>query len=584
MEKKKIILPSKKYFKAPETDLDIRINLDKSENLLREGDTNIVLDLTTLYDQERNESKNYKIHGKLKMIFRNMYSGTTDYTPLKRNLYLTSDGSDGNFSGFTPYNEFAILRNDVLRELNHPTSGSVLGTFTPNITLTGYTGHTTVTPISAPYQNWNLYLSYVHDKDSSYPMSYTLSGNTTFSFTAQDGIPFRITTGNTYYTLTSPIEHGIKANEYIILSGGTLNMSSVSGRTYYVESVGDETYNSEKYVINILKNQFISGTTLGNIVLGKRCIDRNDITGTTSEYYVHKHKTLTNVSEYIMDKVGFESPIWENERKLLFENSEGTNDFLVERNRMESVLFDFKKPFILSGITNNLGYTPTEVYISMILRNGNGYFNYPPKVGYKFNFHDTWIDNHFSGTTSNESSLSGSTFTSNTTVDIFTGGTELNVGTILTGGFVEYNNSEMKENILSESYYKFTHRKDIFDHKQDNTLFYNGCSINNMVGYYYQPHYRIKLRELSPYIESSNTKEVYNLPENTKYFEKDGLWKWKDLYDHGYVDVDGNGTTFPFINNMHYVKTDINFYLRNEMKYTNKTDGLIKFKDKKINC
>jgi hypothetical protein len=70
---------------------------------------------------------------------------------------------------------------------------------------------------------------------------------------------------------------------------------------------------------------------------------------------------------------------------------------------METLLYDFKEPIILSGITNNLGYTPTEVYVGVFLRNGNGYFDYPPKVGYKFNFHDTWIDNHFSGTTSNES-------------------------------------------------------------------------------------------------------------------------------------------------------------------------------------
>ena len=32
--------------------------------------------------------------------------------------------------------------------------------------------------------------------------------------------------------------------------------------------------------------------------------------------------------------------------------------------------------------------SPTEVYVSAIFRNGNGYFNYPPKVGYKFNFHN----------------------------------------------------------------------------------------------------------------------------------------------------------------------------------------------------
>jgi hypothetical protein len=85
---------------------------------------------------------------------------------------------------------------------------------------------------------------------------------------------------------------------------------------------------------------------------------------------------------------------------------------------------------------------------------------------------------------------------------------------------------------------------------------------------------------LSPYIETSNTDDIYNLPENSKYFENDGLWKWKDVYDPGFIDPDGNGVNYPFINNIHYVKNDINFYLRNEEFYRNKTDGITSFNNK----
>ena len=107
-----------------------------------------------------------------------------------------------------------------------------------------------------------------------------------------------------------------------------------------------------------------------------------------------------------------------------------------------------------------------------------------------------------------------------------------------------------------------------------------------MVGYYYQPHHRIKLRQLSPYIESSKTKEIINLPENVIFDNKEKLWKWRDLYDHGFIDQEGNGTNFPFINNTHYVVNDINFYLRNEIAYTNKNDlfsGFNNYKNK-TNC
>ena len=582
MEKKQIILPSKKFAKADDQELELKLNLDNSDTLMRIGERDIILDIDEQYYKERNESINYKIYGKLKMVFRNLYSGSTgSYEPLTKSLYLNGDGSENNFDGFLPYDEFAFLRRDVIREVIEPSSvsGSTLGVFNPTFTLVGSTGHTTITPISAPYQNWNLYLSYVYSGDSNFNMVYTLTGGTKVSFTAKDGIPFRVVDYTTYYELTSPVEHGMSEGEHIVLSGGTLTgLSNSTGSTFYINTIGNETYDSKKYVINIIKSQIKTGTTLSTIMLGKRCKDFTNITGSTSQYYVHKHKTLTDTGGYIMDSLGFESPVFEDEKKLLFENSVGTNDVIVERNRMESVLYDFKEPLKLSGLTNNLGFSPTNVFVTAIFRNGNGYFNYPPKVGYKFNFHDTWIDQHFSGTTSNEIGITGTTiFTGATTGFTFTGGTALPIGSILNGAFVEYNPKEMTERIVSESFHKITNPITIFNHGQISGSTY--ASSTNLEGLIYQPHYRIKLRELSPYTETANTNDIFNLPENTKYDPYDKVWRWRDVYDHGYVDSDGFGTDFPFMNGNHYVKADINFYLRNERYYKNKSNGIMNFMD-----
>ncbi len=572
MEKKQIILPTKRFANADSEDIDVRLNLDEQKNLLREGDRNIILDIDELFNKERNESKNYKIHGKIKMIFRNMYSGDTSYNPLLKNLYLVGDGSNGDATGFLPYNEFSFLRNDVVREVINPSTvtGTTLSSYTPSFILTGYTGHTTITPIDAPYHNWNIYLSYVYSGDTNHSMKYTLSGGTSYSFVSGDGIPFRVSTGATYTTLTSPVEHGFSKGEYLIISGETL----------YITDVGSEIYNSQKYVLNILKNDIPTGITLTNntVILGKRCIDKNNLSGTTSQYYVHKHKILTSTKDYLMDKVGFESPIWEDEKKILFENTLGENDVIVERNRMESVIYDFKKYFTLTGLTNNLGYSPTDLYVSIILRNGNGYFDYPPKVGWKFNFHNTWIDDHFSGTTSQQSGMTTTPITSNLSGTTYNTGTVLDIGfSGLTGAFVEYNESELKERIISEALHKITFPTSVFDHGQDDNIIFSGSSVNNTHGLYYQPYYKIKIRQLSPYVETSDTNEIVDLPENVKYFENEGLWKWRDLYDQGFVDQDGYGTNYPFINNIHYIKQDINFYLRNERDYTNKSDGIKKF-------
>jgi hypothetical protein len=586
MEKKKVILPTKRFFKAEEEDLDLRLNLDSSENLMRLGDRDVVLDIAQLFSDERNDSKNYKIYGKLKMIFRNMYSGSTTYEPLQKNLYLSGDGSDNNFDGFLPYNELAFLRNDVLREIYIPLSGTS-PTFGITTILTGTTntGHTITTPITAPYKNWNIYLSYVQSHNSQFQMKYSLSGTTdgeTISFTSGDGIPFRLSySGGSYYELTSPVEHGMKAGEFVVLSGSTLT-GNASGRTFTIDSIGNEVYNSNKYVINILKSQILTGTTIPLLTVGKRCLNRNDITGTTSQYYVHQHKTLTTEGDYILDKIGFESPIWEDERKLLIENSSGDNDVLVERNRMESLIYDFKEPLVLTGITNNLGYTPTDVYLTIVYRNQNGFFNYPPKIGWKFNFHNSWVDKHFDGTGSTETKITTTPFTKSGFT--FYSGNSISGGTTgLTGAYVEYNKNELKERIISEAFHKITNPIATFDHNQDgNVDGFSGATASNMFGLYYQPYYRIKLKELSPYVETAKTNDIINLPENTLYFEKEGLWKWRDLYDHGYIDPDGYGVNHPFINNIHYVKNDINFYLRNERFYQNKNDGLTNFNDKTI--
>ena len=589
MEKKTIILPELKYYKSPSVDLTTRISLDTTEELLREGDRSIILDLEQQFSDERNEITNYKIYGKIRMIFRNMYEGAAGYSNLEEYLALRGDGSNNVFTGYLPYDEFAFIRRDTYREdINIPSiSGSTYGTYTPTFSLpvNSRNKHQNISNMNAPYHNWNLHLSYVYSADTEYDMSYTLSGATGYScnnttqicFKSKNGIPCRVESKTGYYKLTTPVPHGINEGEYVIIS----SVSSISGKTYSVSSLGDNKYNSSKYVINLNKQQFSGSTTLPTLITIKRCIDEKNISGTTSSYYVHKHKILTKEKDYILDKAGFESSIFEDEKKLLLENSAGVNDVLVERNRGESLIYDFREPFVLSGLTNNLGYTPSEIYVSVLFRNGSGYFEYPPKVGYKFNLHNEWIDNHFSGTTKLETGLTSTSFTVSGTT--FTSGNTTPIGTILTGAFVEYNENDLKERIISESLHKIVNPVAIFDHEQDqNVANFRGATANNKMGLLYQPHHRVKLRQLSEYVETSNTKNIADLPDNAKYFPEEGIWKWRDLFDHGYIDEDGNGTDYPFVNGQHYVKTDLNFYFFNEREYNNKSDGFKGFGD--INC
>ena len=51
MDKKKIILPSKKFFGSTNVDQNIRIGLDETQNLLREGDRNVILNNVELFNK-----------------------------------------------------------------------------------------------------------------------------------------------------------------------------------------------------------------------------------------------------------------------------------------------------------------------------------------------------------------------------------------------------------------------------------------------------------------------------------------------------------------------------------------------------
>lgn len=595
MKNNTIIHPEKRYAKAPDEILNLKVSLNGPQSLLVNDDRNVVMDIDTQFDKERNDSLKYKIYGKMKMVFRNMYSCKTyGYEYLEDIMYVKDeDAIEREY--YLPYNEFAFIRNDICRETSSSSElneSEVFTGYTRELINTGTTRHKIITENNAHNHNWGLYLTYAFSDDSEYPMEYTLSGGTVLRFYSGDGIPFRIVDDGNKYTLTSPVEHGMNEGEFII----------IDNYPYYINSIGNEIYNSEDYVISILKNQIpsdnISSFTSSIMLTGKRCLDKNNIEKTTSKYYIHKNKVLTEIDDYILEKIGFETPTFKDEKKLKRLNLEGqeadnqittiennrllnarnnttleNQTTIIERNRPESIIFDFNEPFVLTGITSNLGYTPTDIYLSVVYKNGDGFFEYPPKVGYRFNFHDEWIDECWTGST--ETGITVETFTISGIT--FSGGTALSHGDVINGEFVEYVPTQLKERTICHAYHKIVSPVNIFNHNQDNSDYYSGANEENKFGLFYQPHHKIKLRELSPSVETSNSINIDNLPQNARFFVDEKIWKWRDLYDHGYIDDLEYGTNYPFMNGMHYVKSDINFYLMNEVLFTNKIDGIRDF-------
>jgi hypothetical protein len=543
---KEYILPSKKYYNSQEINLTENIVLNNSLKLLRENEINYDINLIEQFNVERQKSNNYRIYGKIKMIFSNSYSGYSTNPDVTKKLYYLTDGT-GDYNGYLPYDEFALIRKDVSR-LELDDIDFTIDDLGQINNITNVIGDSNVSILDAPYYNWNIHLSYPYRNDFDYPMKYTLSGLTKtegvniINFKSNNGFPARVEINNNFYKITSPIPHGLIVGDYVL----------INGYDYEVYDLGDNIENSEKYVFYINKKQ--NNITLNNLVTIKKYASHKD--KILCDYYVIKNRVLTNYNDVIYDVASFESSIFKEEKRIFFENSDGTNDVIKTKNRSETLFYDFKKPFNNVNYKNNLGNNLDRIFLTIVNVNKSKLFK-RIKTGFQFNFHDSWSDNHF---------LNNSIYEN---INI---GEPLNIDDEIIGQFVEYNPLTLSERVISEPLHKLVIDKNIFNHNQTSSNVYSGATVSNPFGLYYQPNYELKLKYLSNYVETYNGDDIENLPSNSRYMNN--KWFWRDEYEMGFIDDNGNGLDYPFMNNSHYLMKSINFFLRNEYSFKNKKDSV----------
>ena len=132
----------------------------------------------------------------------------------------------------------------------------------------------------------------------------------------------------------------------------------------------------------------------------------------------------------------------------------------------------------------------------------------------------------------------------------------------LVGDFCEFNKLTQTEFVISENYHKINFNE---------TVFPTSSTPENASGYYYKPHFEILLRSFSTYVENFNGQTgIDNLPYWAYYSKNYNKWIWRDLYDPGFIDQDGNGVDYPFSNGANYVFRDFIFKLIPEGR-TNKS-------------
>ena len=96
--------------------------------------------------------------------------------------------------------------------------------------------------------------------------------------------------------------------------------------------------------------------------------------------------------------------------------------------------------------------------------------------------------------------------------------------------------------------------------------YFNHRFIHNDVLFHYNPFTKINLRQFSNYIETGDN--VVNIPSYAVFSKKRDNYIWRDLYDMGLANENGDVIDFPFLNNSFYVFEKITFFLNIEKNKT----------------
>ena len=134
------------------------------------------------------------------------------------------------------------------------------------------------------------------------------------------------------------------------------------------------------------------------------------------------------------------------------------------------------------------------------------------------------------------------------------------------GSVCEYNDYENMETELSPINHKISYNPQIFDNNSSNTL---------PDGYTYKPHYSIPIRSYSDYLETGDKDKVDLVPDHAFFSKYENQWRWRDIYQYGFIDTNGNGYNHPFLNDCHYPYTNILFLLTPMKKDLNNYNSVI---------
>lgn len=539
----RIIRGEDRFAGASNSDLSINVDLNSNNRNIIEGDRSIIVNVEERFNKERQESTKFRIAGKITNIFNNTISGQTTYEPFQNSLfYLDSLNSVENgapWKGYPQYDEFTFYRTR------------------------GIDGHIPFVNKSATTYNWSVYVSYASGNETEQYLKHTVnfgSGTSSNTFVVTDGVPYYVLNktdrGKSLITFYCGFKHNLSVGDWIYTK------DVIDGKQYFeVYSIGNESYGNEDTIFSIFNYGF-EDPLFGDYSVGnfKRVSDINNKIETTSEYYIRKHKILTKNTFSDITKMGFERNPFPIKKQLEYS---GLTPNQVQRTSIKdgstTVGYSFDKDIDINGLKDNQDRPITELFVTIINRGYMGWFNNPYlvnnttgiQVGWDLNFKNNEIDSWWDvGNTLNRDDIPNGFYQIGSKK--FHYNKTLPIGHEIMGAVCEYNGYEQIETVLSKINHKISYNPQIFDNNSVNTL---------PDGYTYEPHYSVPIRVYSDYIETGDKDKVDLVPDYAFFSKYDNQWRWRDLYNYGYIDSNGNGLNTPFLNGCHYPFKEILFLL-----------------------
>jgi len=517
----------------------MKIGIEQSNAPLPVNELNRIINVGDRFNEERENSTLYRINGTISTLFSNVLFNST---------------------GLNSYGY--MLTNPLFRDRSYPPNGVNLdededlsfkdaikyhlkeidgwyGFRDPNI------GGDTLCLWSDMEPRRELFSLTPQNKIKNWDITITYPASSVDTFMTQGGLLcveiIPVTIGNRdMIAIATPVKHGLSQGSVVRING--LSSPTYNG-DYPVVRLGLDNGDMRDYYFVIDINPS-NGVSIGPSTRMTRMVGTEP-----TRYYYRKFKKVSTVTSQELKDDDYDIYPLNFSRGLY-------NDVNTQ--------YVINEDIDIAGLIDNLGRPLSELYFTIIKtdsnqNDNNGPLFTPVKSGIEIPFIGN-INTFESSVPDIRRIHNGTSPTPHAPLD----NNVMITDDEFFGDVASYNRFEVKEIILGEVRHTFnTLNRETLKSVSDPSG--NEPNINmgrRYEGNFYKPHYQIKLREWSNYIEQGDSM-TSGIPE---YAEElgDGRWLWRDQLTLGFSDISTTPIDYPFLNGCHYIHQNYCIPLRRQ--------------------